>query len=106
LTHLKVRDPRDGIGVFWRNWRLDSLTIWKNCYHVAVGVILSWFDIFCCREREIYWAYSARSSTKISLVNRNIVLSHREICTLISSSNCFWHCFLIPKQDWEINVKH
>jgi hypothetical protein len=19
LTHLKVRDPRDGIGVFWRN---------------------------------------------------------------------------------------
>jgi hypothetical protein len=85
LTCLNVGDRQDEIGVLRENCRLHSLRVWQNHYHSGIRVILSWFDILLLLRTDISCATSAKSSMNISLVNRNIVLSHEEICILVSS---------------------
>jgi hypothetical protein len=99
-------DQHDEMGVPRENCWLDLLKVQPNDRHLAGRVILSWFDALCCRELEIYHTFSAKSSANIPPANRNIVLSHGEICTLISSSNCFSDGVAIQRQKHDINGRH
>jgi hypothetical protein len=94
-------------GAKWETWRQENRRTWK-CSSYSRGCPASAFKQCCVRSeiRISSGTWGAGSSTNISLANGNIGLSHRAICTLISSRNFFWYYLPIQRRKCEINEEH